>query len=119
MQGIRELSKKHKLSAITSRPHYIEEKTINWLETYFPKQFSTIYHTNQVSPKNAPKKKKSEVGKNLGINLFIDDHLEFVFDVATLGIPIFLFNQPWNQIETLPKGITRVHSWKEIIGLLA
>ncbi len=118
-KGIRELSKRHRLSAITSRPHYIEQKTINWLETYFPKQFSSIYHTNQVSPPTAPKKKKSQVGKSLGIDLFIDDHLDFVFDVASLGIPILLFNQPWNQLQILPKGITRVYSWEEIIKLLA
>lgn len=117
-KGIEYLSKKHQLSAITSRPSHIEEKTLQWLDTYFPKQFLTIHHTNQVSLSNAPKKKKSEICLELGIELLIDDHLDFASDVASVGIPVLLFNQPWNQTDKLPKGVRRVRSWKEISKML-
>lgn len=117
-KGIQYLSKRHKLSAITSRPYHIEQKTIRWLDMHFPKQFSAIRHTNWFSSPNAPKKKKSEICLEIEIELLIDDHLDFAYDVASIGIPVLLFNQPWNQTNTLPKGIRRVHSWKEIIKLL-
>lgn len=117
-KGVQFLSKKHRLSAITSRPYYVEEKTIRWLDKYFPKQFSTVHHTNQVSHANEPKKKKSEICQELGIELLIDDHLDFATDVASVGIPVLLFNQPWNQTDKLPKGVRRVQSWKEISKML-
>lgn len=117
-KGIEYLSKKHQLSAITSRPSHIEKKTLQWLDTYFPKQFLTVHHTNQVSHANEPKKKKSEICQELGIELLIDDHLDFAIDVASVGIPVLLFNQPWNQTNKLPKGIQRVRSWKEIREML-
>ncbi len=118
IKGIRLLIRNHTLSAITSRPYYIEEKTVRWLNVHFPKRFSAIHHTNWVSSPTSPKKKKSEVCLELGIELLIDDHLDFAFDVASTGIPVFLFNQPWNQTKDLPKGVRRVYSWKEIVEIL-
>lgn len=39
-------------------------------------------------------------------------------DVANCGIPVLLFDAPWNQGEMKPP-ITRVHSWDEIVEILS
>ena len=52
----------------------------------------------------------------LGISLFIEDHLDFAYDCASLDIKILLMNMPWNQTKKLPENIIRVYSWKEIVN---
>ncbi len=113
-RGIAGLNKKHTLSVITARPYLLEKKTIAWLDKYFPKKFKHIYHTNQAARSNEPFVKKSEIGKKLGIEMMIEDNLDFAIDIVSIGVPVFLFDQPWNRVKKLPKGITRVYSWREI-----
>ena len=92
------------------------EITNRWIDQYFPNIFKTINHTNQSGKIGGKKIKKSEVAEKLKINLFIDDHLDFAYDCASLGIKILLMDMPWNQIKKLPKNIVRVSSWKEIVN---
>lgn len=114
-QGIKYLSKKYRLSVVTSRPHSISTITKNWIDTYFPKLFQTIHATNWVAKnQNEPRQKKSEVCQRLGIDLIIEDALEFALDCAANNIRVILMNMPWNQTKTLPKNITRIYHWKEI-----
>jgi uncharacterized HAD superfamily protein len=51
----------------------------------------------------------------LGIEVFIDDSLHNAEDIASIGIPVYLLDAPWNQGET-GQLIKRVYSWKEIIN---
>ena len=116
LDSINYLSKIHELHIITSRPYITDTITNRWVEKYFPNNFKTINHTNQGGKKDSHKINKSEVVKRLGISLFIEDHLDFAYDCATLNIKILLMNMPWNQTKKLPKNIERVYSWKEIIN---
>lgn len=113
-QAISRLSKNHDLSLITARPYWLETKSIIWLNCYFPNRFKHIHHTNLAHKKSSPHKKKSEVCLDNGVEIMIEDHLEYASDIASVGIPVLLFNQPWNQTKNLPKGVERVYSWKEI-----
>lgn len=118
-KGIKYLSGKHQLSIITSRPHSISNLTKNWVDKHFPKRFQTIHETNWVAKNQAePRQKKSDVCKHLGIEVIIEDALEFAFDCASNNIRVILMNMPWNQTKVLPKNITRMYNWKEVTNLL-
>jgi uncharacterized HAD superfamily protein len=117
IEGIKHLSSFHELHIITSRSNTTEKITDLWIKKHFPNIFKTINHTNQSGKKESKKIKKSEVAKKLGINLFIEDHLEYALDCASLDIRVLLMNMPWNQTKNLPKNIIRVYSWKEIIDI--
>jgi len=117
IKGIKHLSGFHELHVITSRSDTTEKITDLWIKKHFPNIFKSINHTNQSGKKENNRVKKSEVAKKLGINLFIEDHLEYALDCASLDIEVLLMNMPWNQTRKLPKNITRVYSWKEIINI--
>jgi len=112
-KGMHYLSKKHDLVLITSRPYFIEQLSITWLDNNFPGHFKKIVHTNQVTQSHE-KKKKSEVCKEEKIDLMIDDALEFAVDCATAGIKVLLFDAIWNQEKNLHQNITRIFGWKNI-----
>ncbi len=60
---------------------------------------------------------KSSICRRIKADIFIDDALHNVEDVAQAGIRTLLFDQPWNRVE-IPPGIIRVRSWAEIQNLL-
>jgi len=112
--GIRHLSKKHELVLVTSRPYFIEQLSIDWLDQYFPGHFKKIVHTNQITQRNKKRRKKSEICLEEKIDLMIDDALEFAVDCATAGIKVLLFDAIWNQEKNLHQNITRIFGWKNI-----
>ncbi|MCX6732375.1 MAG: hypothetical protein NTV98_02440, partial [Candidatus Roizmanbacteria bacterium] len=115
-EGIKELSKLHNLHLITSRPHDIEQKTKQWLSTFFPHQFASVTHTNQIS-KNGKglSTKKSAIGKELKIDIMIDDHITYALDCADNEIFTLLFEAPWNKDVVINHAhLKKVASWKEV-----
>jgi uncharacterized HAD superfamily protein len=119
VEGIKHLLRQHhQLILVTSRPPYMEQKSITWLNEHFKGSFIKVCHTNQVSHEHEKKRKKSEICLEENVEVMIEDHIDYAVDCASVGIRVFLFNMPWNQTKALPKGIRRVFSWKEIIGLL-
>lgn len=115
IDGVKKLAEEHELHVITSRPYVIDKPTRKWINKHFPNQFRSIFHTNQMSKSGTPRKKKSEACKQLGIELIIDDHTDFVFDCVSIGIKAFLFDAPWNQAAKKNINVVRVKSWKEIV----
>ncbi len=116
MEGIEKLAKNHTLFLITAKPELLREKTEEWLTKYFPGMFAGVHFTNHFIG-DTGKRKKSEVCLELGIEVFVEDALHNAQDVADAGIPVLLFDTPWNQAEVLPP-ITRVFSWPEIVEKL-
>ena len=45
--GVNVLNKENELIVITSRPYEMHDKTINWLDNYFPNAFSKVKFTNE------------------------------------------------------------------------
>ncbi len=116
-KGIDELAKSHKLAVITARPYIIKLETERWLNQYFSNCFASINLTNQFQYRNQGiKRKKSEVGKERGIEIMVEDNLKHADDCASQGIPVLLLNYPWNRNVELPENIKRVHSWEEIVA---
>jgi uncharacterized HAD superfamily protein len=119
-RALTQLSVHHELHLITARPYDIEQKTHDWLNTYFPAIFTHIHHTNLISKGGKGKSiKKSDVCKALGATLMIDDHIEYALDCAENGIETILFPAPWNAGKSVshPK-VKKVNNWDEIVNML-
>lgn len=56
---------------------------------------------------------KVNEAKRLDVDLFLEDKYDNAIDLnETLGIPVLLFDAPWNR-KPLPEGVTRVYNWTE------
>lgn len=110
---IERLSKENNLHIITAKPDTLNEITMQWLDKYFPNKFEAVHFANFFGDKEK-KRKKSEVCLECGTDVFIDDSLETATDVSSVGIPVLLFDAPWNQKKNLPEKVTRVYSWDDI-----
>lgn len=116
-EGIKALIKKgFEPHLVTARPQVIEQETKKWLEIHFKSFDFPIHFTHTTSGK--PARKKSEICKQIGAEILIDDHIDNALDCAGSGIKVYLMDAPWNQLEDLPGSIVRVKSWKEIIELI-
>lgn len=93
------------------------DATIEWLTRNFLGLYRELHFTSHDDPDPEKRRLKSSVVKELRISAFIDDALPFAADVAGLGIPVFLFDTPWNRGRT-PQGVVRVHSWDEVVPKL-
>lgn len=115
VEAIKELkADNNKLYIITAKPDTLREEMETWLDKNFPNMFDGIYFTNQFHGKGL-KRTKSEFCKDLGVEIFIDDFLHNAKDISDSGIPVLLFDAPWNQVGLENELITRVYSWKEIV----
>jgi uncharacterized HAD superfamily protein len=117
VKAIDRLSKNNELILITSRSESIKDRTIEWIEKYFPKKFSKIFFTSQFDSKKV-KKTKGDLCVELGISLMIEDHLEYACECAGKNIEVLLMNKPYNQNVNLPLRVKRVFDWKEIENFL-
>ncbi|MDP3874906.1 MAG: hypothetical protein Q8Q22_00080 [bacterium] len=115
VEGIKKIKQYHHLSIITARPEELKDKTLEWLNQHFLGMFDNIYFVNHYG--SDQRRNKGEVCNEFGVEIFVDDSLENVDDVANFGIPALLFDAPWNQGEVKPP-ITRVYSWDEIVEIL-
>lgn len=114
---VEKLSANNKLYIITAKPSSLEKHTAEWLEEYFPAMFEKVHFANFFDTKEK-RRKKSEICIELGIEIFIDDSIDNAHDVSSVGIPVLLFDAPWNQTDELPPLVTRVRSWEEIDVIL-
>jgi len=102
--------------AVTGRVYDLIEKTEGYIKKHFPNIFSNIYHTNSYGLTGI-KIRKSEVCKNINADFIIDDDMNHVVDCTNAGIPVLVFNKPWNQ-GILPNGAFRMNSWEELPNLI-
>jgi uncharacterized HAD superfamily protein len=109
-----EVLKNRELHVITARDEEFKIATLLLAERHVPFLLDKFNFPNTTTKKRT----KSQVCLELGIEVFIDDHLDYARDVAASGIPVLLFDCPWNQTDDLPHNVTRVHSWKEILQKL-
>ncbi|MEX0934903.1 MAG: hypothetical protein WDZ70_01075 [Candidatus Paceibacterota bacterium] len=116
IEAVKKLSSTNELIIITSKPEDLRELTKRWLDEYFPNIFDDIYFTNHFAG-SGEKRPKGEMCKQCGVDVFIDDALVHARSVAEIGIPVLLFDTPWNQ-EKISPPITRVHSWEEAVAIL-
>lgn len=114
IDAIRKIKEKNNLIVITGRPKHTLKYMQDWLGKHYPGIFDDIFFTNFFF---GGKKTKSEICREVGAEIIIDDSLIFIENASEHGVQALLFNAPWNQGE-LPENVTRVHSWGEILDYL-
>ncbi len=118
-EAVRKLKQdNHKLFVVTSRPEFVREKTLAWIDRNFPNHFDRVYFTNLYLGKSNVKT-KAQACKELGVDVFVDDFVSYATNAAENGIRTFLLDAPWNQAENLHPNITRVRDWNHILELLS
>lgn len=114
--GISELAKDYHLEIVTSRPEISKAATLRWIDKHFKDTFRNFHFTNMYAgAKGSHARSKSEVCKEIGAEVLIDDALKHAKDVAGVGIPALLPDRPWNQGEAGDR-VYRVHTWEEIVN---
>ena len=110
------LAQKHELIVLTSRQTELETETREWIKKYFPNKFKSVHVLNHADWATKGKTlTKKEVCKKLGVNVLIEDNLDYANECAAENVKAFLINYPWNKGEC-NKGVTRVNSWEEIVN---
>ena len=94
---------------ITGRRSKFRIATFNWLDRWFP---HTPYELTMAGSTD-----KGEIAKDYGINVFIEDYVDGVLDLAKHGIFVFMPARPWNKDVDLPNVIT-FHEWSDIHPIL-
>lgn len=115
-EALTTLRHRYDVVIVTGRADDARGATERWLEKNLLGLYREIHFTNHGGA-GAPHREKSEILQEFGVDVFVEDNLYFASDVTQAGIPVFLFDTPWNRAET-PDGATRVHSWNEVVSQL-
>ncbi|HWB39271.1 MAG TPA: hypothetical protein VG604_03460 [Candidatus Saccharimonadales bacterium] len=116
---LKQLSESYKLVIATSRSAPIYKPTIDWIRQHYGQVFSEV-HTSGIFDKGmsdeAIKLTKAQLCREIGADYLIDDQLKHCLAVADAGIEAILFGDyPWNQIDKLPKNVTRCADWPAVL----
>lgn len=118
IEAVTSLLDNHEIHFVTSRPHAIEEKTRHWVNTHFPHHSPSIHHTNQFTPAGNPKVNKSDVLKDLGISIMVEDSPYNIQDISSNNIHVLMYTRPWNQNVEASEHITRVNDWNDVLRFI-
>ena len=103
------LTDNYNVHLITARPKKWKDTTIQWLS-----ENDIKYDTLDVIGSH----NKVQTAKDRNVELFIEDNLiNALYLNENLNIPILLIDTEYNQ-SYLPKGITRVKDWNEILDFI-
>lgn len=98
----------HEVIYVTARTPDQKEITVRWFMKHdIPHQHEHVLFSGF--------KSKVDLVKQWGIEVFIEDYQVNAKAIAESGVPVLLLDTTYNQEKQLPRGITRCHSWKEII----
>ncbi|MDR3169750.1 MAG: hypothetical protein LBU27_08705 [Candidatus Peribacteria bacterium] len=87
----------HQLVVVTGRDTQFKQRTLQWIQQYFPTLFDEVLFANELTNQMIP---KSTLCQQRGIQLMIEDRAPTVFELAQHGIPCWIFTKPRNQDET-------------------
>ncbi|MEO6508988.1 MAG: hypothetical protein ABIO02_03470 [Patescibacteria group bacterium] len=117
VEAVSYLKKNNTLFVITARPYSVEDKTLRWLNTYFPGMFDGIHHTNQLLHNTEKHINKSDVCSQIKADIMIEDNIDYAEDCAGCGITTFLLEQGWNRDRVVHQDIIRVKDWNELLDV--
>jgi len=108
VECLRVLDQKHTIYLVSARYEKYRPQTEEWLRKH-----AVPYHGLVLLGSHD----KREVCRRMAVDLFIEDSLKNAHQLSACGIPVLLFDAPYNQGE-LPSLVRRCHSWEEIISLI-
>lgn len=118
IDALRRLAADYPLHIITSRPDIHVSPTRQWLASRLPDFVDCVHFTNHLD--DTRRRPKSDVCRELGVTVFIEDALHHAQDVASVADEVFLIDAPWNQTQdALPGNIRRVAGWQDIVSQLS
>ncbi len=101
------------MEIVTARPPEIINSTLEWVKLHYRGIFSNVHFAR--NPKLATNgKTKGEICLDIGADYMIEDGPEYALDVASKGINVLLYDNPWNRNNTFLDNVKRVSSWKDI-----
>lgn len=112
-EGVLKLKERHELYIVTARQDIVSEKTIDFIEDNFRGVFSGVYFANHFS-KSGISKEKSEICKELDIEIIVEDSVTYANECQSKGIATILLKKPWNTGYELLDNIYIANSWKEV-----
>lgn len=118
VESLGQLKKENSLVVITSRPESVRSLTNALLEKYFPGVFEDIYFLSHYHGEGFANQTKGEVCRGVGVSVFIEDAIGNAVTVGKEGIPVLLFDTPWNQGD-VPTNTTRVFGWSDVLEKLS
>lgn len=98
------LKEKHRLILITARPEDFRPLTEKWLQEHhipYDQLMMTTYGD------------KAEYCRQAQVDVYIEDSLENAISIAGCGIPVILFDAPYNR-KTVDRRLLRRFNWPEI-----
>lgn len=99
---------------ITARHPNFETATWGWLQEKLPNRFRAIKLVGYAPIMERPVT-KVEICKEIGAVALIDDSYGHISQCPSEGIEGILFGSyPWNQVDQLPRGITRCDDWPKV-----
>jgi len=113
LDSIRKLAEKHELIILTARHPMFKNETEDFLKVHFGNVLSEIYYTGEAFQKYGVT--KSDICKELNIDILIEDNKIFSLECAEKGIKVLLFDKPWNQDCFEHENVLRAYNWKEIL----
>jgi len=111
-ESICNLAKKHQIFIITSRPPHIKKETESFIKKHFQDINLNVVYSGDMHAANG--KTKSQICKERGISLFLEDNGKYAVECAKNGIKVFLFDKPWNQ-NFKHNNIIRIQTWGEVL----
>lgn len=122
VQGVDELRQIGDVHVVTARQYELKDLTSRWLKHHFSFDTDRLHIANHYSNNSYEKRSKSQICKQIGAHVLIDDNLDYAIDVATSGVPVVLFDWEgqynWNKPkidQRLPDNIHRVTSWNAVV----
>jgi predicted amidohydrolase/uncharacterized HAD superfamily protein len=95
---LNQLKNDYELHIVTARLTRLEEVTKRWINTHFPNIFHEIHFGNHYST-SGKSRSKSQMCKEIGAKLLIDDSLVYAQQCIKEGIKVILFGDyPWNRV---------------------
>ncbi|KAK9791360.1 hypothetical protein WJX73_008658 [Symbiochloris irregularis] len=117
LASLQRLGRECDLVVVTSRQHCIRQQTLHWIQQHFPQVFTDVQFGNHWALQGSSRK-KSEICRDLGAHVLIDDNPIYAMECAEAGMQVLLYDwqlsYPWSK--TADGGprharIQRVQDW--------
>ena len=114
-EAVNQLARKYPVHIVTARSEELRKQTDEFLRRHFPDTPLNVRYSGDFF--RVQNKTKAQICEELGINVMIEDNLQFARECSQLGITVYLLNKPWNQGD-VDGNITRVDNWQDILRQL-
>eukprot|EP00744_Colponema_vietnamica_P017938 GILI01025271.1.p1 GENE.GILI01025271.1~~GILI01025271.1.p1 ORF type:complete len:220 (+),score=75.12 GILI01025271.1:62-721(+) len=123
-EGLSTLNQYFDIYLVTSRQHFLEDITREWIGANFPGLFKGLLFGNHWGTTGA-KRLKSEMCTDISAVAIIDDSFKYALDCAPHLKKVVLFDWEnqymWSKQEPdslLPSNVSRVHHWSDVVAQL-